>query len=117
MCTFYEAFSGLGRISAGFATRLVHAGALTALMRLAASATALEQRAEAAGHGAGADAGDPSAHSEEAQWGQECYAVFARAVPQVSRWVHFVEALTVGACLVVLAGLFKIEATPAVRTF
>ena len=99
MCIFYEAFSGLGRISAGFATRLVHAGALTALMRLAASATALEQRAEAAGHGAGADAGDPSAELEEAQWDQDCVAIFTRAVPQVSRRVHSAGSVNCGIML------------------
>ena len=105
MCIFFEAFSGLGRISAGLATRLVHAGALTALTRLAASATALEQRMEAAGEGAGAAAGDTSAESEEAQWNQDCYAVFANAVPQVRRRVHLLGALTVHACLAVLAAV------------
>ena len=99
MCMFYEAFSGLGRISAGFATRLVHAGALTALMRLAASAMATEQRMEAAGQGTGAAAGNTSARVEEAQWNQDCYAVFTRAIPQVSCWVHFVECVDCGCML------------------
>ena len=81
MCMFYEAFSGLGRISAGFAARLVHVGMLTALTCLASKAAGLEQSVEAAEHAAG----DTSAPLEEAHWDQDCYAVFARAVPQVSR--------------------------------
>lgn len=102
MCMFYEAFAGLGRISAGFATRLVHAGMLTALTRLASTIADLEQRVEAVEHGPGAAAGDTSAQLEEAQLDEECYAVFACAVPQVSRWVHAAGsadcACMLGAC-------------------
>ena len=90
---FYEAFAGLGRISAGFAKRLAHAGMLTALTRLASTITDIEQSVEASEHESGAAAGDTSAQLEEAQWDGDCYAVFARAVPQVSHWVPSVGSV------------------------
>ena len=72
MC--FEVFTDLGRISAGFAARLVQAGALGALMRLAGESTAL--RLEAAGRG------EPAILPVMIVMG--CVAAFGRFVPRVS---------------------------------
>ena len=70
----YAALNDLGAISARFAARLVYAGALTALLRLAEKAP---------GRGAGAGAGDSQALAYEGL--MHCFETFRRSVPQVSR--------------------------------
>lgn len=71
---------GLSRASVRFAARLAHAGALSALERLAAKQ--LEPSGESAEHGAGAGAANTVAHAEKLVMG--CCAAFGRAVPRVS---------------------------------
>ena len=73
MESLYAMVANLGRISARFVARLVHAGALTALERL---------RSKAAGHGARLGAHEKA--MEEAR--TLCFTTFARSVPQVTCW-------------------------------
>ena len=81
MSIFFDSLINLSRISARFAARLVHAGALTAMERLAAKQ--LEHSGEAAEQGAGADAGDTAAEMEVLV--MNCCAAFGCSVPRVSR--------------------------------
>ena len=76
----FKVFTDLGRISAGFAMRLVQAGALGALMRLAGKSMAL--RLEAARRGEPAGAGDAPILPVMIVMG--CVAAFGRFVPRVS---------------------------------
>ena len=75
----FEAFSDLAGISAEFAARLVHAGALTALMRLHDKLVA--QRKAAARHGAPAGAHDGPGPTKKVIMG--CFTRVGRLVPQV----------------------------------
>lgn len=90
MASIFTGFKNLGLRSAGFAARLVYAGALSALGRLADKQR--EHCRRAAGPGAGAGAGGAMdaamasiARDIEALACTECFAVFASAVPRVSR--------------------------------
>ena len=75
-----EAFFQLGSISARFSLRLFHAGALSALLRLAFKGR--ENPGWAAALGAGTGAGDTAAQLQEALL--KSFGIFAEAVPQVS---------------------------------
>lgn len=90
MILCYEAFTDLGSISAGFAARLVHAGALTLLMRLVDKAVDAWQ---AARRGAAAGALDTPALTEIILEG--CFTTFGRPVPRVScrPLLHFLSGL------------------------
>ena len=76
----FEAFTDLACISAEFAARLVHAGALTALMRLLDKVVA--QRTAAVRHGAPEGAHDGPAPTKKVVMG--CFTSVGRLVPQVS---------------------------------
>ena len=80
MATSYDYFLSLTRISASFSARMVHAGALTALERMAAKQ--LMHCGEAAEHAAGAKAANTTAQIEALVMG--CCAAFGRSVPRVS---------------------------------
>ena len=112
MMNIYEVVSTMGRISSGFAARLVHAGALNALFCL--DGQLFERSEEAPGHeagvsgtstpipeagrtykgrtqpgwaaglGAGARAGATAAQYQIAAL--ECINIFAGSVPQVTTW-------------------------------
>ena len=79
-------------ISARFAARLVHAGALTVLMFL--TAKIFMQPGRAGRHAAGADA-----TSDLAKAIRECIGTFERSVPGVSQWqCHDVFVLWLHIC-------------------
>ena len=80
MATVSDNVIGLSRASARFAARLVHAGALSALERLASKQ--LAHSGEAAKQGAGADAGDSTSRTEQVV--MDCCAAFRSSVPRVS---------------------------------
>ena len=73
MVTVYEMFTELGRISARFSARLVHAGAINALEDLAALALAREPMRVKVGAMALLDKASV-----------ECLATFGRSIPQVT---------------------------------
>ena len=73
----------LGSISPRFAARLVKAGVLTAVERLAAAALALEHCGEAAGRDAGADAHDADVMTTRLF--RICIPTFGEVVPRVRR--------------------------------
>ena len=77
----FDNVTSLSRISARFAARLVHAGALPALLHL--EAKQLEHCGEAAGQGPGASA-DSLTRQVVKEAFERCIAAFARSVPQVS---------------------------------
>lgn len=72
-------FASLGLISARFAARLVRAGALSALMRLAEKAVGLGLGLAS---GAGADAATAQTYAAVL----ECIEAFAPSVPQARPW-------------------------------
>ena len=80
MAKILDKFLSLTRISARFLARMVRAGALTALERMAAKQ--LMRCGEAAEHAAGAEAANTTAQIEALVMG--CCAAFGRSVPRVS---------------------------------
>ena len=76
MCS---AFASLGGLSARFAARLVRAGALTTLMRLAEKALGL-------GSGLGSGAGADAATAQTYDAVLECIEAYTPAVLQVRPW-------------------------------
>ena len=82
MESMFISFGSLGRISARMAARLADAGVLPALIGLAEKQR--KHSGQAAGWGAGADMGDEAALPEGAA--VECFATYARSIPQVHRW-------------------------------
>lgn len=81
MASTCEVFASMGRTSARFAALLVHAGALTALERVATLAA--RQSGYAAGPGAGAQPDDAFALTDGVFI--NCLSTFGRSVPRVSR--------------------------------
>ena len=78
--------TGLGSISPRFAARLVKAGALTAVERLAAAAMALEHCGEAAGRDTGARAHEADVWTT--RFFRICVPTFGSFVPRVRRLVE-----------------------------
>lgn len=81
----WDTVTALGSISPRFAARLVYAGALTAVERLAAAAMALEHSGEASGRDAGARAREADVLTTG--FFRICVPTFGSFVPRVRRLV------------------------------